>query len=136
MRKMELGSVLVGKAIPQHLKNHLTAIKECYAWGFESEAAIYSRTILEEGFMEALKSKPEFRTPQQRRDLEKWSLDWLLTQSKKNKSFHLEAIERAHKIKENVNYIVHPASARKPDTKMSTQEVIKDTFYILEILFH
>jgi hypothetical protein len=135
MRKMELGTLLVGKTVPQHLKTHLTQIKECYAWGFEPEAAIYCRTILEEGFREALKSKPEFSTPQRKNDLEAWSLDWLLRHSKKNRFFCKEVIDKAYEVKENVNKIVHPTSARKPDVQMSDLEIIKDTFYILEMLF-
>ena len=109
-------------------------IKECYAWGFETEASIYCRTILEEGFREALRPKPEFRSPQQRRDLEGWRLDWLLNHSKRKKYFYAEVIERAYNIKENVNHIVHP-SARKPAEQMSNLEIIKDMFYILEMLF-
>ena len=135
MRKMEVGTLLVGKTLPQHLKNHLAKIKECYAWGFGHEAAIYCRTVLEEGFREALKSKLEFSTPQQRRYLEGWSLEWLLNHSKKKKYFYVEVIKRAYKLKENVNHIVHPTSARKPDVQMSNLEIIKDTFYILEMLF-
>lgn len=134
-RKMEIGSLLVGKIIPNHLAKHLTQIRECYIWGFDSAAAIYCRTILEESFREALKSKSEFRTPQQRKDLEGWSLDWLLNHSKKKRYFYVEAIERAYKLKENVNHIVHPTSARKPDIQMSELEIIKNTFYILEMLF-
>jgi hypothetical protein len=134
-RKMDLGTLLVGKTVPEHLTAHLRQIKECYAWGFKTEASIYCRTILEEGFREALKSKPEFSSPQQRRDLEGWSLDWLLNHSKKKRYFYVEVIERAYKLKENVNHIVHPTSARKPDIQMSDLEIIKDTFYILEMLF-
>lgn len=135
MRKMDLGTLLVGKPVPEHLKGHLRQIKECYAWGFENEASIYCRTILEEGFREALKSKAEFSTPRQRRDLEGWSLEWLLNHSKNRKYFNGEVIKRAYKLKENVNHIVHPTSARKPDVQMSNLEIIKDTFYILEMLF-
>jgi hypothetical protein len=134
-RKMDLGTLLVGKTVPEHLRTHLRQIKECYAWGFKTEASIYCRTILEEGFREALKSKPEFSNPEQRRDLEGWSLDWLLNHSKKKRYFYAEVIKRAYKLKENVNHIVHPTSARKPDVKMSDLEIIKDTFYILEMLF-
>lgn len=134
MRKIELGPLLVGKAVPQGFKNHLTPIKECYAWGFETEAAIYCRTILEEGFREALKSKPEFRTPLDRKDLERWSFDMLLNHSRNKKYFYKEAIDRAYKIKENVNHIIHP-SKRKPNVQMPPLEIIKDTFYILEMLF-
>ena len=134
-RKMDLGTLLVGKTVPEHLRTHLRQIKECYAWGFETEASIYCRTILEEGFREALRPKPEFRSPQQRKDLEGWSLDWLLNHSKKQKYFYVEAIERAYKIKQNVNHIVHPTSAKKPEIQLSDIEIIKDTFYILEMLF-
>jgi len=134
-RKMEIGALLVGKTIPAHLENHLTLIKACYAWSFDSAAAIYCRTVLEEGFREALKSKAEFRAPQGKKNLAECRFDWLLNHSKKNRYFYLEAIERAYKIKENVNHIVHPTSARKPAYKMSAIEIIKDTFYILEMLF-
>ncbi|MBI2986487.1 MAG: hypothetical protein HYY45_06950 [Deltaproteobacteria bacterium] len=134
-RKMEIGALLVGKTIPAHIEKHLILIKECYAWSFDSAAAIYCRTVLEEGFKEALKSRPEFRTPAGKKDLEEWSLDWLLNHSKKKKYFYLEAIERAYKIKENVNHLVHPTSAKQPVTRMSSMEIIKDAFYILEILF-
>ena len=134
-RKMDLGTLLVGKTVPKHLTAHLRQIKECYAWGFRTEASIYCRTILEEGLREALKSKPEFSSPQQKRDLESWSLDWLLKHSKKKRYFYMEVLERAYKLKENVNHIVHPTSARKPDIQMSDLEIIKDTFYILEMLF-
>jgi hypothetical protein len=134
-RKMELGTLLVGKTVPEHLRTHLRQIKECYAWGFATEASIYCRTILEEGFREVFRPKPEFRSPQQRKDLEGWSLDWLLNFSKKNRYFYIEAIERAYKIKQNVNHIVHPTSAKKPERQLSELEIIKDTFYILEMLF-
>ena len=43
MRRMELGALLVGKTVPDHLGYHLSQIKECYAWGFETEASIYCR---------------------------------------------------------------------------------------------
>lgn len=132
---MCVGALLVGKAVPEHLKTHLRLIKECYAWDFTSAAAIYCRVILEEGFREALKSKPEFSTPQQKKDLEGWPLDWLLNHSKKKKYFYREVIEKSYKLKENVNHIVHPTSAKKPETQMSDLEIIKDTFYILEMLF-
>jgi len=135
-RKMDLGTLLVGKTVPEHLRTHLRQIKECYAWGFETEASIYCRTILEEGFRVALRPKPEFRSPQQKNGLEGWSLDWLLNHSKKKRYFYPEAIERAYKIKENVNHIVHPTSAKKPEIQLSDLEIIKDTFYILEMLFH
>jgi hypothetical protein len=134
-RKIDLGTLLVGKPVPEHLKAHLRQIKECYAWGFGNGASIYCRTILEEGFREALKSKAEFSTPQQRRNLEGWSLEWLLNHSKNKKYFYIEVIKKAYKLKENVNHIVHPTSARKPDVQMSNLEIIKDTFYILEMLF-
>jgi hypothetical protein len=134
-RKMDLGTLLVGKTVPEHLRTHLRQIKECYAWGFETEASIICRTILEEGFREALRPKPEFRSPQERRELEKWSLDWLLNHSKKKRYFHVEVIERAYKLKENVNHIVHPTSAKKPAIQLSDLDIIKDTFYILEMLF-
>lgn len=134
-RKMEIGALLVGKTIPAHIEKHLILIKECYAWSFDSAAAIYCRTVLEEGFREALKSKPEFRTPEGKKDLEGWSLDWLLNHSKKKKYFYPEVTERAYKIKENVNHLVHPTSAKQPVTRMSSMEIIKDAFYILEILF-
>jgi hypothetical protein len=53
IRRMDLGTLLVGKAVPEHLERHLRQIKECYTWGFETEASIYCRTILDEGFREA-----------------------------------------------------------------------------------
>lgn len=134
-RKMDLGALLVGKKVPEHVRHHLGMIKKCYEWNFGNAASIYCRTILEEGFREALKSKPEFTTPQQRKDLEGWSLEWLLNHSKKKKYFYVEVIKRAYKLKENVNHIVHPTSAKKPDVQMSSLEIIKDTFYILEMLF-
>lgn len=62
-RKIDLGPLLVGKAVPEHLRSHLAQIKECYTWGFKGAASIYCRVILEEGFREGLKSKPEFGTP-------------------------------------------------------------------------
>jgi hypothetical protein len=133
--KMRLGALLVGKTMPEHLKAHLRLIKECYAWDFHSAAAIYCRVILEDGFREALKSKPEFRMPQEKKNLEEWSLDWLLNHSRKKGYFYPEAIKRAYKIKGNVNRIVHPTSTRKPHVQMSELEIIKDTFYILEMLF-
>ena len=135
LRKIDFGALLVGKTVPEHLRVHLRQIKECYAWGFGNGASIYCRTILEEGFREALKSKAEFSTPQQRRNLEGWSLEWLLNHSKNKKYFYIEVIKKAYKLKENVNHIVHPTSARKPDVQMSNLEIIKDTFYILEMLF-
>lgn len=134
-RKMEIGSLLVGKTMPEHLKRHLSHIKECYIWGFDSAATIYCRTILEEGFKEALKSKPEFRTPEQKKELDVWPLNWLLKYLKKNKDVYHEVTERAYKIKENVNHTVHPTGARKPSVQMTAIEIIKDTFYILEMLF-
>lgn len=91
MRKMELGTLLVGKTVPDHLKTHLTKIKECYAWGFETEASIYCRTILDEGFREALKSKPEFRTPEGKENLKKWSL-YLLINHAKGKSISISRL--------------------------------------------
>jgi len=135
IRRMELGTLLVGKTVPDHLKTHLTQIKECYAWGFETEATIYCRTILEESFREALKSKPEFRTPQLKEDLENWPLKWLLNHSKENRYFYKEVIDRAYRIKDNVNKIVHPTGAKEPEVGMSNREIVKDTFYILEMLF-
>lgn|SRR5574341_1701450 len=134
-RKTEIGALLVGRVLPEHLKNHLIHIKECYTWGFDSAAAVYCRTILEEGFREALKSKQEFRSPQQRKELEGWSLDWLLKHSKGKKYFYVEVLDNAYRVKENVNHIVHPTSARKPDVQMTGIEVIRNTFYILEMLF-
>ncbi|MCE5212376.1 MAG: hypothetical protein LLG40_12570 [Deltaproteobacteria bacterium] len=134
-RKMEIGALLVGKIIPNRLIGHLTQIKECYIWGFDSAATIYCRTILEEGFRETLKSKPEFNTPQQRKDLEGWSLDWLLKHSKNKRYFDREVLERAYKIKENVNHIVHPTRVMNQCIQMPELEIIKETFYILEMLF-
>ena len=64
-----------------------------------------------------------------------WSLAWLLNHSKKKKYFNVEVIERAYRLKENVNHIVHPTSAKKPEMRLSDLEIIKDTIYILEMLF-
>ena len=135
MRKMELGTLLVGKTVPEHLRAHLGQIKECYAWGFQTEASIYCRIILEEGFRDALKSKPEFRTPQEKKNLENQPLIWLLNHSKQNRYFYKEAIEKAFAIKENVNKIVHPSSGKEPRANLSNIEIIKDTFYVMEMLF-
>ena len=135
IRRMELGALLVGKTVPDHLKTHLTQIKECYAWGFETEASIYCRTILDEGFREALKPKPEFSKPEGKENLKKWRLDWLINHAKKKKYFYIEAIDRAYKIKENVNRIIHPSTARVPKEQMSNIDIIKDTFYVMEMLF-
>ncbi len=134
-RKMDVGALLVGKTMPKHLTGHLAMIKDCYTWGFGDAASIYCRTILEEGFREALKSKSEFKMPQQRRDLETWPFEWLLKHSRKNKYFYVEAIDRAYKIKENVNHIVHPTSGKRPSKRMSPLEILKGTFYVLEMLF-
>jgi hypothetical protein len=135
IKRMELGTLLVGKDVPEHLELHLRKIKECYVWGFETEASIYCRTILEEGFREAFKPKPEFRTPQGKEDLKKWSLDWLINHARKKKYFYPEAIDRAYKIKENVNKIIHPSTARVPEEQLSNIDIIKDTFYVMEMLF-
>lgn len=134
-RKLDLGTLLVGKNVPEHLRTHLKQIKKCYAWGFETEASIYCRTILEEGFKEALSLKPEFSSPQQRTTLKRSPLAWLLKHSRDKGYFYNEAIERAYKIKENVNHIVHPTGAKKAKRQLSDLEIIKDTFYILEMLF-
>jgi len=133
-RKMDLGALLVGKTIPRHLKGHLRMIKECYAWGFEDAASIYCRTILEEGFREALKSKPEFGTPQGKKDLEEMGLSWLIEHSKQKRYFNKEVIDRASLIRMNVNKIVHP-SRREPKVTLPSVGIIKETFYILEMLF-
>ena len=119
MRKMELGALLVGKTVPDHLKTHFTQIKQCYAWGFKTEATIYCRMILEEGFREALKSKPAFRTPEQKENLKKMSLDCLISYAKRKRYFYIKAINRAYKIKENVNKIIHPSTAKVPKEQMS-----------------
>lgn len=131
MRRMEMGPLLVGRDVPNHLKMHLIRIKECYAWGFSTEAAIYCRTILEEGFREALKSRV---SREERKRLKKWTLDWLLRESEQNRYFYKEVIDRGHNVRENVNKIVHP-HAKEPKVKMSDVQIIKDTFYILEMLF-
>lgn len=135
VRKMELGALLVGKTIPTHLKIHLMQIKECYSWGFETEATIYCRIILEEGFREALKPKPEFSNPPGKKDLKDWSLSWLLNHSKKKRYFYKDVIQKAYIIKDNINKIVHPTSAKVPEVRIPNLEIIKDTFYILEMLF-
>jgi hypothetical protein len=134
-RKIDLGALLVGKTVPEHLRDHLAQIKECYTWGFGGAASIYCRVILEEGFREALKSKPEFRTPQRKKDLENHPLVWLLNHSKQKGYFYIEAIDRATTIKENVNKLVHPSSAKEPRATLSTLKIIKDTFYVMEMLF-
>ena len=135
IRKMELGTLLVAKAVPEHLERHLKKIKECYAWGFETEASIYCRTILDEGFREALKPRPEFRTPEGKENLKNWSLDWLINHAKKKKYFYFEAIDKAYKIKEHVNKVIHPSTARVPEKQMSNLNIVKDTFYVMEMLF-
>ena len=135
IRRMDLGTLLVGKSVPEHFVRHLRQIKECYAWGFETEASIYCRTILEEGFREALKPKPEFRTPDGKENLKKWPLDWLIKHAKREKYFYSEAINRAYKIKENANKIIHPSTASVPKEQMSNIDIIKDTFYVMEMLF-
>jgi len=135
MRKIDLGALLVGKTVPEHLRSHLGKIKECYVWGFETEASIYCRTILEEGFREVLKSKPEFRSPQGKKELENRPLAWLLNHSKEKRYFYKEAIDRATTIKDNVKKIVHPSSAGEPKITLSNIEIIKDTFYVMEMLF-
>lgn len=135
IRRMDLGTLLVGKTVPEHFGRHLRQIKECYAWGFETEASIYCRTILDEGFREALKSKPEFRTPEQKENLKKMSLDCLINYAKRKRYFYIKAINRAYKIKENVNKIIHPSTAKVPKEQMSGIDIIKDTFYVIEMLF-
>lgn len=135
LRKIDFGALLVGKTVPEHLRVHLRQIKECYAWGFETEASIYCRTILEEGFREALKPKPEFRTPQGKKELDNQPLAWLINHSKQNRYFYKEAIDRAFAIKDNVRKIVHPSSAKEPKATLSNIEIIKDTFYVMEMLF-
>jgi len=135
MKKIELGAILVGKTIPSHLKIHLIRIKECYAWGFETEATIYCRIILEEGFKEALKPKPEFSKPLGKKFLKDGSLSWLLKHSKGKRYFYKEVMQKAYIIKDNINKIVHPTSAKEPEVRISNLEIIKDTYYILEMLF-
>ena len=134
-RKTDVGALLVGKTIPKHLRGHLAMIKECYTWGFENAASIYCRTILEEGFREALKAKSEFSTPQGKKELENHPLAWLLNHSQQNRYFYKEAIDRGITIKDNVNKIVHPTSAKEARTTLSNIEIIKDTFYVMEMLF-
>jgi len=135
IRRMDLGTLLVGKQVPESFRRHLMKIKECYAWDFENEASIYCRTILDEGFREALKSRLEFKTPKGKEDLKKWSLDWLIKHAKKQRYFYIEALDRAYNIKENVNNIIHPSTARVPKEQMSYIEIIKGTFYVMEMLF-
>ena len=134
-RKMDLGTLLVGKTVPEHLRVHLRQIKECYAWGFKTEASIYCRTILEEGFREALKAKPEFRTPEGKKELEKMVFASLLNWSRNKKYFYKEAIDRGFTINNNVKKIVHPSSVKEPRVALSNIEIIKDTFYVMEMLF-
>jgi hypothetical protein len=134
-RKIDLGALLVGKTVPEHLRGHLAQIKECYTWGFGSAASIYCRVILEEGFREALKSKPEFGTLQGREELESLLFAQLLNHSRKNRYFYKEVIDRAFKINGNVKKLVHPTSAPDPKTALSNIEIIKETFYVMEMLF-
>jgi hypothetical protein len=133
-RKMDLGALLVGKTVPEHVRIHLEMIKECYKWGFGSAASIYCRTILEEGFREALKSKAEFSTPQGKKGLEQMDLSWLIEHSKQKRYFNREVIDKASLIRMNVNKIVHP-SKKEPRVTLPNIHIIKDTFYILEMLF-
>ena len=133
-RKMDLGALLVGKTVPEHVRGHLEMIKECYKWGFGSAASIYCRTILEEGFREALKSKAEFSMPQGKKGLEQMDLSWLIEHSKQKRYFNREVIDRASLIRMNVNKIVHP-SKKEPKVTLPNIVIIKDTFYILEMLF-
>jgi hypothetical protein len=133
-RRMDLGALLVGKTVPEHVRRHLEMIKECYKWGFGNAASIYCRTILEEGFKEALKSKAEFSTPQGKKGLDEMDLSWLIEHSKQKRYFNKEVIDRASLIRMNVNKIVHP-SKKEPKVILPNIEIIKDTFYILEMLF-
>jgi hypothetical protein len=133
-RKMDLGALLVGKKVPEHLRHHLGMIKKCYEWNFGNAASIYCRTILEEGFREALKSKPESGTPQGKKGLEQMDLSWLIEHSKQKRYFNKEVIDKASLIRMNVNKIVHP-SKKEPKITLTNIEIIKDTFYILEMLF-
>ena len=133
-RKIDLGALLVAKTVPDHISHHLSTIKECYKWGFGSAASIYCRTILEEGFREALKSRPEFSTPQGKKGLDEMDLSWLIEHSKQKRYFNKEVIDRASLIRMNVNKIVHP-SKKEPKVTLPNIEIIKYTFYILEMLF-
>jgi len=133
-RKMDLGALLVGKTVPEHIRGHLEMIKQCYKWDFGSAASIYCRTILEEGFREALKSKAEFSSPQGKKGLEQMDLSWLIEHSKQKRYFNREVINRASLIRMNVNKIVHP-SKKEPRVTLPNIQIIKDTFYILEMLF-
>jgi preprotein translocase subunit SecE len=61
-------------------------------------------------------------------------LSWLIEHSKQKRYFNKEVVDRASLIRMNVNKIVHP-SKKELKVTLSDIEIIKDTFYILEMLF-
>ena len=123
-RSQSVGTPIVSQAVPAPLSRHLHRLKTCYLLGLDEMAIVFCRSVLEAAMVKALRSREKLPGTGNTDDIKPYEFAKLLGPEKK---------DRAKCIGRLAGDILHTGGQLEATEK--TEEIIKDTFSIVEELY-
>ena len=131
-RSQSVGTPIVSQAVPAPLSRHLHRLKTCYLLGLDEMAIVFCRSVLEAALVKALHSRGKLPGTGNTDDIKPYEFAkllgltdrWMLGPEKK---------DRAKCIGRLAGDILHTGGQLEATEK--TEEIIKDTFGIVEELY-
>jgi hypothetical protein len=126
-RKNQIGTLVASQSLPEHLVQHFTNLRECYALGLFHAAFIYCRAVIETGCFEALRRR---RVAD---DISEFCLSKLM---RRVKPFVYEPNwDKAYETIKKANRVLHSKRMKIVISEEEAFAAIQDTFAIIEELF-
>ena len=130
-RSHSVGTIVVSQTVPLSIDQHLQRLKRCYLLGLDEMAIVFCRAVLEAALFEALRRRGKLGSGNVD-DIESWKFARLLGLTG-HQMLGKEMKDRAKSIGDLAGDILHTGGP--PAAPEKTEEVIKDTFGIVEELY-
>ena len=131
-RSQSVGTPVVSQTVPTPLGQHLQRLKTCYLLGLDEMAIVFCRSVLEAALFEALRRRGKLPGGGNVDDIKSWEFARLLGLTDRQ-MLGKTMKDRARFIGCLAGDILHTGGP--PAAPEKTEEVIKDTFGIVEELY-
>ena len=131
-RSQSVGTPIVSQTVPTPLSQHLRRLKTCYLLGLDEMAIVFCRSVLEAALFEALRRRSMLPGDGNTDDIKPYEFARLLGLTNRQ-MLGGEKKDRALCIGRLAGDILHTGAP--PEATEKTEEIIKDTFDIVEELY-
>jgi hypothetical protein len=132
-RRNQLGTLIVGRSLPENFTHHFWNLRECYSLGLFEATVIYCRAIIETGCFEALRRQGKINLSSKEADIRERSLTILMQNIKS--LIYKANWEAADKMIKQANDILHSKRKKMVISQDQAYDAIKTAFAVIEELF-